>query len=50
MKEADLTPAKIVAELDRYVIGQSEAKKAVAVAPSAERSPPRTRDDVPPAP
>lgn len=32
MKEADLTPAKIVAELDRYVIGQHAAKKAVAVA------------------
>ena len=30
--EADLTPAKIVAELDRYVIGQAEAKRAVAVA------------------
>jgi len=25
--EADLTPAKIVAELDRYVVGQQEAKK-----------------------
>jgi ATP-dependent HslUV protease ATP-binding subunit HslU len=32
MKEPDLTPAKIVAELDRYVIGQPAAKKAVAVA------------------
>src|SRR4249920_1137038 len=31
-KEAELTPAKIVAELDRYVIGQADAKKAVAVA------------------
>jgi ATP-dependent HslUV protease ATP-binding subunit HslU len=30
--EAELTPAKIVAELDRYVIGQSDAKRAVAVA------------------
>lgn len=30
MKE--LTPKKIVAELDRYIIGQSAAKKAVAVA------------------
>jgi len=27
-----LTPRQIVAELDRYIIGQSEAKKAVAVA------------------
>jgi ATP-dependent HslUV protease ATP-binding subunit HslU len=30
--EAELTPAKIVAELDRYVIGQGDAKRAVAVA------------------
>ena len=29
---ADLTPARIVEELDRYVIGQGEAKRAVAVA------------------
>jgi len=28
----ELTPKKIVSELDRFVIGQSEAKKAVAVA------------------
>ncbi|HET7092069.1 MAG TPA: ATP-dependent protease ATPase subunit HslU [Thermomicrobiales bacterium] len=28
----NLTPAQIVAELDRYIIGQGEAKKAVAVA------------------
>ncbi|MCC7022723.1 MAG: ATP-dependent protease ATPase subunit HslU [Thermomicrobiales bacterium] len=28
----DLTPAQIVAELDRYIIGQSDAKRAVAVA------------------
>jgi ATP-dependent HslUV protease ATP-binding subunit HslU len=30
--ESALTPAKIVEELDRYVIGQREAKRAVAVA------------------
>jgi ATP-dependent HslUV protease ATP-binding subunit HslU len=30
--EAELTPAKIVAELDRYIVGQREAKRAVAVA------------------
>jgi ATP-dependent HslUV protease ATP-binding subunit HslU len=30
--EADLTPAKIVEELDRYVVGQKDAKRAVAVA------------------
>jgi ATP-dependent HslUV protease ATP-binding subunit HslU len=29
---ADLTPRRIVAELDRYIIGQSQAKKAVAIA------------------
>ena len=29
---ADLTPKKIVAELDRYIIGQAAAKKAVAIA------------------
>src|SRR5215210_3917305 len=28
----DLTPAQIVAELDRYIIGQSDAKRSVAVA------------------
>jgi ATP-dependent HslUV protease ATP-binding subunit HslU len=32
VKESELTPARIVAELDRYVIGQHEAKRAVAVA------------------
>ncbi|MDE7209543.1 MAG: HslU--HslV peptidase ATPase subunit, partial [Clostridia bacterium] len=28
----DFTPKQIVAELDRYIIGQQSAKKAVAVA------------------
>ena len=28
----DLTPREIVSELDRYIIGQSDAKRAVAVA------------------
>jgi len=32
MTESDLTPAKIVSELDRYIVGQSDAKRAVAVA------------------
>ena len=32
MTSSDLTPAKIVAELDRYVVGQKDAKRAVAVA------------------
>lgn len=30
--ESELTPKQIVAELDRYVIGQQEAKRAVAIA------------------
>src|SRR5512141_2921896 len=29
---ADLTPRQIVAELDRYIVGQDDAKKAVAIA------------------
>ena len=32
LDEKDLTPARIVEELDRYVVGQKEAKRAVAVA------------------
>jgi len=31
-READLTPGRIVEELDRYVVGQRDAKRAVAVA------------------
>jgi ATP-dependent HslUV protease ATP-binding subunit HslU len=31
-KEAELTPREIVAELDKYIIGQEAAKKAVAIA------------------
>src|SRR5919107_2545457 len=29
---ADLTPRQIVSELDRYIVGQADAKKAVAIA------------------
>jgi ATP-dependent HslUV protease ATP-binding subunit HslU len=32
LAEAQLTPARIVEELDRYVVGQRDAKRAVAVA------------------
>ncbi len=32
MKLEDLTPAEIVAELDKHIIGQQKAKKAVAIA------------------
>ncbi|MEQ1822348.1 MAG: AAA family ATPase, partial [Fimbriimonadaceae bacterium] len=46
----DLTPRQIVAELDRYIVGQSEAKKAVAVALRnrfrRQRVPANMRDDI----
>jgi len=32
MESSELTPARIVAELDRYIVGQAAAKRAVAVA------------------
>src|SRR5579864_1340353 len=32
MNPKDLTPKRIVAELDRYIVGQANAKRAVAVA------------------
>lgn len=32
MNEAALTPKQIVAELDKYIVGQREAKKSVAIA------------------
>jgi ATP-dependent HslUV protease ATP-binding subunit HslU len=32
VNESELTPAKIVAELDHYIVGQRDAKRAVAVA------------------
>ncbi len=32
MIQQNLTPREIVAELDRYIIGQQQAKKAVAIA------------------
>ncbi len=32
MKETELTPKQIVAELDKHIVGQKEAKKSVAVA------------------
>jgi ATP-dependent HslUV protease ATP-binding subunit HslU len=49
---AQLTPAAIVAELDRYVVGQREAKRAVAIALRnrlrRERLPEELRDEVSP--
>lgn len=32
MNEIELTPKQIVAELDKYIVGQGEAKKSVAIA------------------
>ncbi|RMD45601.1 MAG: ATP-dependent protease ATPase subunit HslU [Aquificota bacterium] len=32
LKKEELTPKQIVAELDKYIVGQKEAKKAVAIA------------------
>jgi ATP-dependent HslUV protease ATP-binding subunit HslU len=48
----ELTPREIVAELDRYIVGQAEAKRAVAVALRnryrRERLPERVRNEVAP--
>ena len=47
-----LTPAQIVAELDRYVVGQGRAKRAVAIALRnrwrRQNLPPELRDEVAP--
>ena len=49
---ADLTPKKIVAELDRYIIGQGDAKKAVAIALRnrwrRQRAPENIREEIAP--
>src|SRR6202790_1926065 len=49
---ADLTPRKIVAELDRYIVGQDEAKKSVAIALRnrwrRQRTPEAIRDEIAP--
>jgi ATP-dependent HslUV protease ATP-binding subunit HslU len=46
----DLTPRQIVAELDKYIVGQRDAKKAVAVALRnryrRQQLPPQERDDI----
>jgi ATP-dependent HslUV protease ATP-binding subunit HslU len=51
-KLAPLTPAQIVAELDRYIIGQEKAKRAVAIALRnrwrRQNLPPELRDEVAP--
>jgi ATP-dependent HslUV protease ATP-binding subunit HslU len=49
---ADLTPRKIVAELDRYIVGQDEAKKAIAIALRnrwrRQRAPESIREEIAP--
>ena len=49
---ADLTPRQIVAELDRYIVGQSDAKKAVAIALRnrwrRQRAPDAIREEISP--
>ena len=49
---ADLTPRQIVAELDRYIVGQGDAKKAVAIALRnrwrRQQAPESIRDEISP--
>jgi ATP-dependent HslUV protease ATP-binding subunit HslU len=49
---ADLTPRQIVEELDRYIVGQADAKKAVAIALRnrwrRQRAPDAIRDEISP--
>jgi len=49
---ADLTPRQIVAELDRYIVGQADAKKAVAIALRnrwrRQRAPETIREEISP--
>ncbi|MFC2142389.1 AAA family ATPase, partial [Acidobacteriota bacterium] len=51
-KDTELTPKQIVAELDRYIIGQKDAKKAVAIALRnryrRRKLPPEMADEVAP--
>ncbi len=50
---ADLTPRQIVAELDRFIVGQDDAKKAVAIALRnrwrRQQAPDAIRDEISPA-
>jgi ATP-dependent HslUV protease ATP-binding subunit HslU len=49
---SDLTPKQIVAELDRYIVGQGEAKKSVAIALRnrwrRQQAPDAIRDEISP--
>jgi ATP-dependent HslUV protease ATP-binding subunit HslU len=51
-KESELTPKEIVTELDKYIIGQNAAKKAVAIALRnryrRQKLPPELADEVAP--
>jgi ATP-dependent HslUV protease ATP-binding subunit HslU len=51
-KLADLTPKQIAAELDRYIVGQADAKKAVAIALRnrwrRQRAPEAIREEISP--
>jgi ATP-dependent HslUV protease ATP-binding subunit HslU len=51
-KLADLTPRQIAAELDRYIVGQADAKKAVAIALRnrwrRQRAPESIREEISP--
>ncbi len=51
-KLADLTPRKIVAELNRYIVGQDDAKKSVAIALRnrwrRQRAPDAIREEISP--
>ena len=50
--KASLTPKEIVAELDRYIVGQADAKRAVAIALRnrwrRQHAPKELRDDITP--
>lgn len=52
LKEAELTPQEIVAELNKYIVGQKAAKKAVAIALRnryrRRKLPPELADEVAP--
>ncbi|MBC7189031.1 AAA family ATPase, partial [Candidatus Aerophobetes bacterium] len=52
MRENHLTPSAIVKELDKYIIGQEKAKRAVAIALRnrwrRQKLPPELRDEVAP--
>src|SRR5688500_20344177 len=49
---ADLTPKQIVADLDRYIVGQGDAKKSVAIALRnrwrRQQAPDAIRDEISP--